>query len=250
MTLAQPPADEAGRDGAAPARPSAPGERLLVLADLLSAPEFAAEPTLSAGLQMVAELVPEMRWLSLTRRRSGERAATLASTGDVALAADEVQYDVGTGPCLDALEADEPIVSLLREEARWAGFTQRVRAELPVRAIVSSRVALPGQTAMSLNAYADDDAALAPGVLDRLHVAAAGMVLLSSAVAQRVRADNLHRAMATSRQIGAAVGILMHRNRWTYDQAFDALRAVSQSLHRKLRDIADEVVLSGTLPTP
>ena len=62
------------------------------------------------------------------------------------------------------------------------------------------------------------------------------------------KAANLERALSSNRQIGAAMGILMARFKLTDDQAFDLLRKTSQHLHRKLRDIAEEVTLTGELP--
>jgi AmiR/NasT family two-component response regulator len=65
--------------------------------------------------------------------------------------------------------------------------------------------------------------------------------------AQR-RIENLETALRTSRQIGIAMGILMCRNGCTEDDAFAALRKASQRRQRKLRDIAEEVALTGHLP--
>ncbi|HEV2887876.1 MAG TPA: ATP-binding protein, partial [Jatrophihabitans sp.] len=62
------------------------------------------------------------------------------------------------------------------------------------------------------------------------------------------RAANLERALASNRQIGAAMGILMARLKLTDEQAFDLLRKTSQNRHRKLRDIAEEVTMTGELP--
>ncbi len=62
------------------------------------------------------------------------------------------------------------------------------------------------------------------------------------------KAANLERALASNRQIGAAMGILMTRLRVTAEQAFDLLRKESQNRHRKLRDIAEEVMMTGELP--
>jgi AmiR/NasT family two-component response regulator len=61
------------------------------------------------------------------------------------------------------------------------------------------------------------------------------------------RADvaELQRALATSRQIGMAMGILMERHRLTPEQAFDRLRDLSQRRNVKLRDLADQVVYTG-----
>lgn len=55
-------------------------------------------------------------------------------------------------------------------------------------------------------------------------------------------------ALRTSRHIGMAMGILMCRHGWTEDRAFAALRDASQRQHRKLRDVAQDVVLTGELP--
>lgn len=64
----------------------------------------------------------------------------------------------------------------------------------------------------------------------------------------RKRTLNLEIALTTNRQIGVAVGILMHQQRITEVAAFDLLRAASQDLNRKLRDVAEEVTLTGRLP--
>ena len=66
--------------------------------------------------------------------------------------------------------------------------------------------------------------------------------------AANLKAANLEVALDSSRQIGAAMGILMGRKLMTQEQAFLALRAASQHLHRKLRDIADDVLRTGELP--
>ena len=58
-------------------------------------------------------------------------------------------------------------------------------------------------------------------------------------------------AVETNREIGAAIGILMATQQLNQTQAFDALRAESQHSHRKLRDVASDVVFTGTLaPRP
>ncbi|WP_211255428.1 ANTAR domain-containing protein [Actinocatenispora sera] len=53
---------------------------------------------------------------------------------------------------------------------------------------------------------------------------------------------------ATSRQIGSAIGILMSAYTITNEQAFRLLRATSQNLNRKLRDVARDVTDPGELP--
>lgn len=50
-----------------------------------------------------------------------------------------------------------------------------------------------------------------------------------------------------NREIGVAIGVLMHEHRLSQAQAFDVLRAASQDSNRRLADIALEVVTTGTL---
>jgi AmiR/NasT family two-component response regulator len=46
------------------------------------------------------------------------------------------------------------------------------------------------------------------------------------------------------------MGILMASMKLTEDAAFDLLRVTSQHTHRKLREIAESVVLTGTVEPP
>jgi signal transduction histidine kinase/DNA-binding response OmpR family regulator len=61
------------------------------------------------------------------------------------------------------------------------------------------------------------------------------------------RTANLERALTSNRQIGAAIGILMAVHKLTSEGAFALLREVSNKRNRSLRDVADQVVLTGSL---
>ena len=49
---------------------------------------------------------------------------------------------------------------------------------------------------------------------------------------------------------GAAMGVLMQAHKITDLDAFDLLRLASQRSHRKLPDVAEDVLLTGALPVP
>jgi len=66
--------------------------------------------------------------------------------------------------------------------------------------------------------------------------------------AANVEAENLKRALEHSRDIGAAVGILMAFHKLTQEEAFALLRRSSQDQNRKLYALAHEVVATGELP--
>lgn len=64
---------------------------------------------------------------------------------------------------------------------------------------------------------------------------------------QLTRASNLEEALATNREIGQAIGILMATDHVAAEQAFEKLRTASQHTHRKLREIAADVAETGAL---
>ena len=68
--------------------------------------------------------------------------------------------------------------------------------------------------------------------------------------AQQAQAGNLSIALSTNRQIATAIGILMAGHKLTSERAFDLLRRVSQHSHRKLHDIALDVIDTGALELP
>jgi hypothetical protein len=91
---------------------------------------------------------------------------------------------------------------------------------------------------------------LAQLVVDRAVAAIERERLIDLAAAQQAQADNLRIALASNRQIGAAIGIIMASRKLTSDHAFDLLRQVSQHSHRKLHDLALEVIDTGTVELP
>ena len=66
----------------------------------------------------------------------------------------------------------------------------------------------------------------------------------------RARSEHLTQALTSARTIGAAVGILMERQRLSYDDAFATLATLSQAHNRKVRDLAEDIVWTGVIPRP
>ena len=175
---------------------------------------------------------------------------TEASSDDGATKADILQYDMGFGPCVDAVLDDSVYVSGdVATDERWLKSGARVHRELGVRSVLSQRLRLGGDPGIiaSLNIYSDaadafDERARAMGLVLATHGG-----LLVNAMLANDRARNLQRALESNREIGMAIGVLMHQHRLSRTQAFDVLRAASQDSNRKLVDIALEVVDTGTL---
>ena len=74
--------------------------------------------------------------------------------------------------------------------------------------------------------------------------------LRADLAAAHTKIDNLEIALRTSREIGMAIGVVMTIHRVTAEAAFDLLRLASQHTHRKLRDIAADVLYTGAIEAP
>jgi transcriptional regulator with GAF, ATPase, and Fis domain len=186
--------------------------------------------------------------ISIVRRRGG--IETVGATDEVPSRVDAIQYEVGQGPCLQAIaEQVTVVIDDLAGDVRWPAFCRRAVEETGVRSMVSIRLFVGEDTMGSMNLYSRragvfDEQACAVGTVLAAHAAIA-----LSAVADRERAAQLEDALASGREIGMAMGVLMARGGVGREEAFALLRRASQHLHRKLREVAAEVVDTGQLPT-
>jgi hypothetical protein len=176
---------------------------------------------------------------------------TVSSTSDRARRADAIQYELRSGPCLDAVienalyQPDD-----LRSDDRWPEYGARVNRELGWTSMLSFRLFPELATVelrAGLNLYAEHEHAFdLTSVQVGLLLATHGAMAIAADL-NRAQSEDLNRALHTSREIGVAVGILMTRHQLSRDQAFDLLRVASQHQNRKLRDVAIEVGDTGTL---
>lgn len=192
---------------------------------------------------------------AVTLRRNG-RFDTVAATSELATRVDAIQYELESGPCVDAVLHEAVFRSNnLCGETRWPHFARRAVEETAVRSMMSFRMFFEeGSLLAGLNIYATtpyvfDDLAETTGLLLSTHAA------LALAASQRQARINqlehaLEHALASNRDIGTAMGILMARHLATRQQAFDLLRVASQHTHRKLADVARDVIDTGELEYP
>ena len=196
-------------------------------------------------VHLAARQVPRSEACGLTLNRDST-GVTVASTGPLADRADERQYEVDTGPCLESMRTGTAVrVRDMATEERWAPYPERA-ARLGVRSSLSLPLVVEGRSSGALNLYAtepgvfsDDDEATAA----RWAQQATGALTVALRIADSAdRADALVGGLDTRATIGQAVGLLMAQERCTADQAFDLLRIASQRRNVKLRDVAAGVV--------
>lgn len=209
------------------------------------------EDVLQQLVDIARDALPGVRAVSTTLMR-GDRAWTAAHTGRMALDADEMQYERGHGPCMDAGRTGNVLlVEDMREEVRWPDYT----AQAVARGVLSSlSVPLPIQTDMigGLNCYSDEPAAFPAEAVEVARELAAHLaVAVGNAVAYTdaaVLVEQMRAAMAARSVIDQAMGIVMAQNHCDADAAFAILSRASQNRNVKLRDVARDVAAAVSRP--
>ncbi|MCW2528007.1 MAG: Response regulator receiver and domain protein [Pseudonocardiales bacterium] len=204
--------------------------------------------TVKRVLEFASKAVPGADHASITRVSGNARPKTIVATGELPVRVDHLQYETGQGPCLQSLDqSDIAYTGNLPADGQWPEFAARA-AQAGVRSMLSFRLFLTGAERGSLNFYskredAFDQMALSLGAIFASY---ASLTLLNDL--HRDEKMHLSRALESNREIGMAMGILMAHELSTPEGAFNRLRVASQLLHRKLHDLAQEVILTGSLP--
>jgi GAF domain-containing protein len=166
-----------------------------------------------------------------------------------ALWTDQVPYELGQGPCLDAVwRQDTFAIDDLATEPLCGDWSRRVVAGTGIRSGLSLQLFTDPEAAVSrgaLNLYAPRPRSFDPDTrAEAVALAAHAAIALESAQTEA----HLRSGLVTRTVIGQAEGILMERLRITADQAFGVLSRLSQHRNVKLRDVARNLVETGQIP--
>ena len=176
----------------------------------------------------------------------GDRIDSHATSNDALRQVDALQHELDEGPCLDALQQQETVHSSdLSTDERWPKWGPEVAGRLGLFSIVSYRLFSTGENLGALNLYGKSRSAFSD---DDIHdgIALAAHVGVALAGAQEV--ENLERALGGRTVIGQATGILMERFDLAPDRAFSVLSRLSQHKNVKLRQLAEQIVTTRTVP--
>jgi transcriptional regulator with GAF, ATPase, and Fis domain len=169
----------------------------------------------------------------------GKRISSPASSDEVPRVLDRIQSETGEGPCIDAIKEHEVFrTGDLAAEGRWPQFSRRAFDETGVQSVLSLRLFVERDTMGALNLYATegdafDEGDVAVGSVFAVHAAVA--------MASARREEGLERKAEGREAIGRAKGIIMARSGVSDERAFEMLKAASQRLNLKLRDVARQV---------
>ena len=223
-------------------------ERLAAIARaLLHEPDVRA--TLERTVDEAAATLNGALYASVSLVLQRRQVETPVYTDDRALRADQLQYELGQGPCLDAVwEQDTFHIQDMTTEPLYGDWSRRVAEETGIRSSLSLQLFTDPDSAVSrgaLNLYSPQPRSFDPDTrAEAVALAAHAAIALQSAQTEA----HLRSGMVTRTVIGQAEGLLMERLKISADQAFGLLSRLSQQSNVKLRDVARTLVETGEIP--
>lgn len=206
-------------------------------------------------LTVLASAIGPGTHCGITLRRDGQMA-TVASSDEIAMRVDEIQYVRGRGPCLEAIHQGTRVeVPDLSHESRWGNYAEYALSN-GIRSVVSVPLTVDGQVRGALNLFANTPHAFTEPDIARAEAftrqAATALTILLRHASHTVLDDELSEALATRAVIDQALGILMVTRKISAHEAFEILRHTSQTTNRKVSTLAAELIetMTGHPPEP
>jgi hypothetical protein len=197
-------------------------------------------------VDLAVKSIAGCRYATVTVQR-GRQSKLLAASDKVGEQLEQLQNELGEGPAFEAVRLEQDVVVRdLAGESRWPRFTELAMRATGIRGVLAFRLA--GAHPAVLGLYGGDPAGFSADAQEVAAIFASQASAVVALLAAEDHSANLETALQSSREIGIALGILMAHRKVTQEDAFDLLRMASQNLHRKLRDVASEVLETGALP--
>lgn len=169
---------------------------------------------------------------------------TMAATAELVTGGDQLQIELGEGPCVDTVKTQATVISGdIVADPRWPRWGPTIAQRYGVRSILSLLLYSGEDSYGALNLYASHPDAFTTEDILVAHSLAAHLAV---AVAAARLSEHKGLAMVSRLLIGQAEGILMERYKVTAEEAFDLLRHLSENSNRKLALVAQDLVSSGT----
>lgn len=203
-------------------------------------------------LQQIAsaacEIIPATTNCSVSLARNGT-FQSVAIANEKARHLDDLQYEHGDGPCLEAIRTAREVLSQdLPADDRWGSF-RSVMVEHGIRSTMALPLQVDHGAEAALNIYSEDLGAFdeQAAVLARL-VAGQAATVLSGVLRHHdlaVLTEQLRTALSSRAVIDQAMGVIMAHQGCPPEQALAILKKASQDRNVKLRVIAQEIVDSA-----
>ncbi|QUH02033.1 GAF and ANTAR domain-containing protein [Saccharopolyspora erythraea] len=204
---------------------------------------LAGTPDVAAALRAITQAAvteaPGVDYAGISWVERRREVTAQAPTHELVAYCDQLQTELGEGPCLQAIRSQNTVVvDDLANDPRWPAFAARA-VERGVRSVLSLRLFVGRETFGALNLYSRS-----PGQFgERVRIVGELFAALAAVVISgKLREDQLSQALLSRDVIGQAKGILMQRYAITAEEAFDRLIATSQSANMKVREVSAKLV--------
>jgi hypothetical protein len=177
--------------------------------------------------------------------RQGQKHSTVAATDEVAQRIDEFERRLGQGPCVDAIVDTRPQIDTdLGGPSTWPDLARAIVETTPVRGAMGFRLLIDERKAGALNLFSDTPGAFDAAAAGAASVLASFTSVTITAISRGDDVESLRNGLASNREIGQAIGLLMAMENISSDEAFDMLRRTSQEVNLKIADLARALVSS------
>jgi len=176
----------------------------------------------------------------------GPGRSTVSSSNPVATRLDEIQFDLGEGPCWDAMNHRHPVLRPdVTSDDEWPLFIANLRSD-PIASQVSGIYAFPLYVG-SLDIGAVDLYAETPRELAKTEVSRVAKLaeLASWQVLRQILGDDgstTDLSPLSRREVHQATGMVLAQLNITANDAMLLLRAHAFSSNRSVMDVANDVV--------
>jgi GAF domain-containing protein len=183
-----------------------------------------------------------------------ERVVTAAATDGTTLQLEGAQYVSGDGPCLQAARTGTVVrIDDMAGDGRFPSFAAEA-LRLGINSTLSLPLTVKGVSIGALNVYGEGFKAFdeVSESLATRFARQASATLANVEIHDRTvkLVTQLNEALGSRSVIDQARGILIARTGCTAEDAIEALKQRSQHEHRKIRDIASELVADATRQLP
>lgn len=201
--------------------------------------EVPLDQTLDRIVASAISTIPGLDYAGISVWRHKGRIETLASTHEVVLELDRLQYTLREGPCVDAMRGEvETWVDDLSVETRWPRYGPRA-VELGVISHIGLELFAEDNQVGALNLYAAGAHAFHAYTLT---IARLFATQAAHAMGKAMKQEQLSESVASRTIIGQAMGIVMERYTLDDDRAFSFLKRTSQDGNIKLVEVARHIV--------
>lgn len=211
---------------------------LSVVARQLQA-EASVSETLASMTSASVQSIVGADYAGITLVQKRRTVAAEAATHEVVQYCDELQNELGEGPCLDAVWQQHTVtIPDMSVETRWPRFAGEAH-RLGIGSMMSFQLYVEEDNLGALNLYGVSPYAFASDaqLVGELFASHAAVALAGASESRQ-----LNHALATRDLIGQAKGILMHRDKVDGPTAFATLVQTSQHANLKLAEVAGWLV--------